>query len=92
MGANSHRFPHFPRVSDIEEIPDAIGPHVRLKVARLSVTGAPRYLTTIYAGEFSLEWMLDRFGGGDYHVRAFVGRRYLQSFTVFLDPCVPPIG
>lgn len=91
-GGDSHQFPRFPHVGDIEEIADRIGPHVRLKIGRVGAAGPPTYLGTMRADEFSLEAMLDTFGGGEYRVRAFDGRRYIRSFTVYLDMCVPPRG
>jgi hypothetical protein len=76
---------------DIEDIADRIGPHVRLKIARTG-PGGGRYLTTVRAEYFSLDWLMESFGGGDYHVRAFDGRQYVQSFRIYLDPTVPPKG
>jgi hypothetical protein len=42
------------------------------------------------AGTFSLEEMLTNFGGGDYYIRVFDGRRYVQAFRLALDYTVPP--
>ena len=88
----SHAIPHsYPWLSDIEDIPRLIGPGVRLKIARLA-PGSPHYLMTTRVELFSMEWLLETFGGGDYYVRAFEGRRYVQSFRLYVDPTVPPKG
>jgi hypothetical protein len=60
-----------------------------MKIARYTPK-ALKYLATVRAGMFSLEDLLTRFGGGDYYIRAFDGRRYVQAFRVALDPTVPP--
>lgn len=72
----------------IEDVAMVCGGHVRLKITRLT-PGAPHYIMTVRADEFSLQWTLDTFGGGDYYVRAFDGRRYIQSFRLSMDTTVP---
>jgi hypothetical protein len=88
-GDNSHAFPRFPWIRDVEDVARVVGPHARLKIARFTSKGL-RYLATDRAGQFSLDDMLTRFGGGDYYIRAFDGRRYVQAFRVALDYTVPP--
>ena len=58
---------------------------VHFKITRLA-PGLPHYIMTIRAEDFSLEWMRDALGGGDYYVRAFDGRQYVQSFRLYMDP------
>ena len=75
---------------DLDEVEDIIGPHARLKIGRRVESGTnPRYLGTMRAAMFSLEAMLDAYGGGDYQVRVFDGARYVRSFDVSLDYTVP---
>jgi len=91
-GVFSHKNPPFyPWVSDVEEVALRIGPGARIKITRLA-PGTPHYLTTVYAQDFSLQWLLDTFGGGDYYARVFDGARYVQSFKLYLDPSVPSRG
>lgn len=88
QGDDSHGFPQYPWISDVEDVERVVGPHVRLKIARCTPNGL-KYLATVRAGLFSLQDMLTRFGGGEYYVRAFDGRRYVQAFRVAMDPTVP---
>ena len=88
QGDDSHPFPPYPWISDFEDVERVVGPHARLKIARCTPKGL-KYLATVRASLFSLEEMLTHFGGGDYYVRAFEGKRYVQAFHVAMDPTVP---
>jgi len=59
-----------------------------MKIARFMTNGL-KYLATIRADLFSLEDVLDRFGGGEYYIRVFDGARYVQSFRIAMDPSIP---
>lgn len=52
--------------------------------------GRDVWLGTVSATEFSLEWLAENHGGGDYRLRFKVGNSFAGCKTVALDPNIKP--
>jgi hypothetical protein len=77
---------------EIEQLLSEIGSGARVRIQRVNPeTGVPAHVGEIPADGFSLETLMDTFGGGRYHLRVFVGKdqkggRIVQE----IDPAIPP--
>ena len=77
------------RDEELESILDEIGSESRIKVWQVS-DGKSSYAGEMSGAEFSLETLLDTFGGGDKTLAIYQGRQRMTTVKVSLDPTVPP--
>lgn len=77
------------REEELESILDEIGSESRVKVWQVT-DGKTSYAGEMSGAEFSLETLLDTFGGGDKTLAIYQGRQRVTTVKVSLDPTVPP--
>lgn len=77
------------RERELEDILAEIGTDARLKVWQ-SIDGKSSYAGDMSADGFTLDALLDAFGGGDKTIVIMQGKTRVDKFTVSLDPSIPP--
>ena len=85
-GAAGHALDVDAPLSDVDALTSELGADDSLGVQlwRLSDRGAkPRYITRVPVAEFSLDWVRDEFGGGDYRARVVDARNSVRRQVTF---------
>lgn len=77
------------REVEVEEIASELGSDGRIKVWHI-IDGKSSYAGEMSAAEFTLETLLDAFGGGDKSLSLMQGKVKRDTYRVSLDPSVPP--
>lgn len=73
---------------ELEDILEEVGTSARIKVWQ-TVDGKTSYAGEISGADFSLETLLDTFGGGDKTLAIYQGKTKRTTLKVSLDPTVP---
>lgn len=75
---------------EIDDMLAELGSESRVVVKRVDpATGELQHLGEVPGEGFTLDGLLDTFGGGKYVLRGMVGRQQMKRVTVTLDPSVP---
>lgn len=74
---------------DIEQLLEEVGGDATVKIARISEANTRQHVGGMAAADFSLDSLADAYGGGRYHLRAFIGKREVGSSIVEIDPMIP---
>ena len=77
------------RERELEEVLDQIGTDGRVRVWNI-IEGKPEYAGEMAMEGFSLETLMDVFGGGEKTLAFYQGRERVDSVRVALDRSVPP--
>lgn len=77
------------RERELDELIEAIGTDGRLTVWHI-VDGKAVFAGNMSLDGFSLQSLLETFGGGDKSLVFYQGRQKVDTFRVSLDPSVPP--
>jgi len=90
--------------AEARDVPDIVVAHLRPHARMVAVwrrdDARPErwvYLERMYAQEFSLDEVIQRYGGGEYRAK-ILGRwdrerrreEYLTQIPFAIDPCIPP--
>lgn len=75
--------------SELEEILDEVGTSSRIKVWQIA-DGKSSYAGEMSGADFSLDTLLDTYGGGDKTLAIYQGRERRYTLKVSLDPTIPP--
>lgn len=77
------------RERDLEELLEAVGTDGRLRVWHV-IEGKAVYAGEMTLDGFSLDTLLDTFGGGDKSLVFYQGKTRRDTIRVSLDPSIPP--
>ena len=90
--------------AEARDVPDIVVAHLRPHARVVAIwrndeahRGRWVYLERMYAQEFSLDEVIQRYGGGEYRAK-ILGRwdrerrreEYLTQIPFAIDPCIPP--
>lgn len=77
------------RERELEELLDALGTDGRIRVWHVT-EGKAAYAGDMSLDGFSLETLLDTFGGGEKSLAFYQGKTRVETQRVFLDPSISP--
>jgi len=77
------------REAELESILDEIGSESRIKVWQMT-DGRSSYAGEMSGADFSLDVLLDTYGGGEKTLGIYQGRVRITTVKVSLDPAIPP--
>jgi hypothetical protein len=77
------------RAQELEDIIDEIGSESRVRIWQI-VDGKTSFAGEMGGADFTLDALLDAFGGGDKALAIYTGRTCVSRVRVSLDPSLPP--
>jgi hypothetical protein len=77
------------RERELEEILEEVGTDSRIRVYHV-IDGRPSFAGEMAVADFSLDTLLDAFGGGEKTLKIFQGKRHIETSKAWLDPNIPP--